>query len=180
MFPEYGDVVLLRGTGLINDKVIGWLTECKYHHSGLFTDNLRMDVMTRRGVVSNHLIEDMKVEGYGEYVIMRHADMTSSVREKVKRINEEKFRDLDYDEENINRLAKKLLLRKIGLDELDDEDISNGGLYCHSRISKIYLEAGLNFAEEIDSSQIIAPHFMRWPFMPVVYGDQKGIRHYLH
>ncbi len=174
MYHQYGDIVLLKGTDFKSRVLIDWLTDCRYHHSGLLTDELTMDIMTQRGVISNHLVDDMEEENYDEYLILQHRDMTLRLREKIKQINEEKFRNKKYDNTNINRLVKKLLFRKFVGKELDKEDISDGGLFCHSRMGKMYREAGLALPQEIHTSQLIASHFMEIPFRVVGRGNRLG------
>lgn len=176
MHPEYGNLVLLAGTDLQSRYLIDWLTECRYHHSGILTDRLRMDIMTQNGVISNHLIKDMKKEEYDDYLIVEHLDITPEIRKKIRRINEEKFRDLEYDHENVRRLGKKLLRRKITGENLDGRDISNGGVFCNSRIGYILLESGLPIP--VHPSQLIVPHFLDDRFFRIIGSGNKKRRFY--
>ncbi|MBI2042949.1 hypothetical protein HYT25_01005 [Candidatus Pacearchaeota archaeon] len=164
MYPQYGNVVVIKGTDFKSKFLLGLFTG-SYQHCGILTSENVMDTMTRRGKRSINLVHDLEEEDFGDFFILEHIGMTPELRRKIREYNE--GIKAEYDTGNIRRLAKRHLLRK----KPDEENISTEGmLMCSSYTGELYLTpANLPiFDYHVHPSQIEPPHFLQSRYFKVV------------
>ena len=154
MYPQYGNVVVIKGTDL-KSKVIGLFTG-EYQHCGILTSEHVMETMTRRGRRPIDLTCDLEDENFGDFLIVEHILMTPELRRRIKEENEKI--NAKYDTGNIRRLAKRHLMRK----KPDGEDVSTPGMFmCSHYTGKFYQQVQLPiFDHYVHPSQIEPPHFL--------------------
>ncbi len=161
---EFGDVVLFEGKDF-EGKILRPFTG-KYHYCAIQTGEETARVIDMWGDVAHDLFEPM--DCYKSYVIMRHKNITSELRDNLKMLH--KTMSNDYDLKLIFELFfRKLIGKKPDLEDLSRVDKFN----CSSRIAKMYVNIGLELGN-VNHSQFEPRHFISKYFDEVRLWKRKN------